>query len=106
MDSENPHSQASVQRVESESRVARSVDGQMSSREDSSDSECEPATESSDRGIAEKIDTAASAVSSTSSNDLASAAIVSCKSEVQEKTKTCDRNLLNAKQEKRQVGVT
>ncbi|EFN71542.1 hypothetical protein EAG_04592 [Camponotus floridanus] len=102
VDSENPHSQASVQRVESESRIARSVDGQMSSREDSSDSECEPATKSTDRGIAEKIDTAASAVSSTSSNDLASAAIVSCKSEVQEKTKTCDRNLLNAKQEKRQ----
>lgn len=100
MDSENPHSQASVQRVESESRVARPVDGQMSSREDSSDSECEPATRSTDRGIAEKIDTAASTVS-TSSNDLAS--IVPC--EVQEKTKACDRNLLNAKQEKRQVGV-
>ncbi|XP_011157813.2 uncharacterized protein LOC105194543 isoform X1 [Solenopsis invicta] len=48
-DSEDPHSEASVQRVcdnESQSRIERSVDSQMSSRKDSlavSGSECEPA---------------------------------------------------------------
>lgn len=102
-DSGNPHSQASVQRVESEPRVERSVDGQMSSREDSSDSECEPAAESSDQCIGEKVD---GAELSTSLNSLASAKIVPCKSVAQKNTKTCNRDLLNVKQGKRQVGVT
>ncbi|XP_050451807.1 uncharacterized protein LOC126851669 isoform X3 [Cataglyphis hispanica] len=101
-DSGNPHFQASVQRVESEPRVERSVDGQMSSREDSSDSECEPAAESSDRCIDEKVDEAANAASSTSLNSPASAKIVPCKSVAQKNTKTCDRDVLNAKYEKRQ----
>ncbi|KAL6436956.1 hypothetical protein ACFW04_004944 [Cataglyphis niger] len=101
-DSGNPHFQASVQRVESEPRVKRSVDGQMSSREDSSDSECELAAESSDRCIDEKVDEAANAASSTSLNSPASAKIVPCKSVAQKNTKTCDRDLLNAKHGKRQ----
>ncbi|XP_029674353.1 uncharacterized protein LOC115242296 isoform X9 [Formica exsecta] len=98
-DSGNPHSQASVQRVESEPRVERSVDGQMSSREDSSDSECEPAAESSDQCTGEKVDGAAL---STSLNSLASAKIVPCKSVAKKNTKTCNRDLLNVKQGKRQ----
>ncbi|KAM0726495.1 Inositol 1,4,5-triphosphate receptor associated 2 [Formica fusca] len=98
-DSGNPHSQASVQRVESEPRVERSVDGQMSSREDSSDSECEPVAESSDQCTGEKVDGAAL---STSLNSLASAKIVPCKSVAQKNTKTCNRDLLNVKQGKRQ----
>ncbi|XP_072746042.1 uncharacterized protein [Anoplolepis gracilipes] len=90
VDSENPHSQASVQRVESELRVVeRSVGGQMSGREDSSDNE--PVVESiGDRCIGEKVDRAASAVSSTSLNGAKIAP-------VQENAKTCDRDLLNAK---------
>ncbi|CAL1685492.1 unnamed protein product [Lasius platythorax] len=89
--SENPHSQPSVQRVESEPRVERSVDGQMSSREDSSDSEpAAAAAESSDRCIGEKV---VNAVSVTP-NGLASAKTEPCKSVAQ---KTCDRDLLNAK---------
>ncbi|XP_029165441.1 uncharacterized protein LOC114936427 isoform X3 [Nylanderia fulva] len=90
--SENPHSQASVQSVESEPRVERSVDGQMSSREDNSNGE--PVAESSsDRYISEKIAT---------SNGLTSAKIVSCKSVTQKDMKTYDRDLSNAKQGKRQ----
>lgn len=97
-----------MQRVESEPQVERSVDGQMSSREDSSDSECEPAAESSDRCIDEKVDGAANAASSTSLNSLASVKnIVPFKSVAQKNTKTtCDRDLLNAKQGKRQVSIT
>ncbi|XP_011345233.2 uncharacterized protein LOC105283844 isoform X2 [Ooceraea biroi] len=78
-DSEGPHSQVSVLRASSESRprVERSVDNQMSSREDSSlgsDSECEAAASAAgDRFIDEKsadeVDKAASAVSSTLSRD-------------------------------------
>ncbi|XP_067209273.1 uncharacterized protein [Linepithema humile] len=107
-DSENPHSQANARRVNGKKRVERSVDSQMSSREESSagsDSECEPAAGSSDQCIGEKVannaDRAVSAVSRTSASDSASTKVVPCRN-AQNDGKSCGRDLLNVKQGRRQ----
>lgn len=110
MNSENPHSQANARRVNGKKRVERSVDSQMSSREESSagsDSECEPvAAGSSDQCIGEKVanntDRTTSAVSRTSVNDSTFTKVVPCR-RAQNDGKTRGRDLLNVKQGRRQV---
>ncbi|KAL6265416.1 hypothetical protein P5V15_002212 [Pogonomyrmex californicus] len=105
-DSEDPHSQASVQRddSESQSRIERPVDSQMSSREDSltgSDSTCIPATGSDDRRTDEKVEnevgTAANVVSSTSLSDSVSRKVVPCKTEEENDEKTSKKRVLKPK---------
>jgi len=112
VDSEDPHSQASVQRVddESQSRIEWSVDSQMSSRKDGStvsgSGEREPATGSVeqcsiDEKVVNEVDKAVSVVSSTSLIDLISTDAVPS---TQSDEKACERNLLETKREIRQVG--
>lgn len=117
MDSEDPHSQASVQRVsdsESQSRIERSVDSPMSSREDSlavlgSEREPTAATRSVDHStIDEKVMIEASkAVDDVSSilltDEPVFAKVVSCKNVAQSDEKARERNRLT-KQKMRQVG--
>lgn len=106
MDPEEPHSWASVRTASGgdQSRIERSVDGQMSSREDTSagsDSECEPA-ESNDRCIDEKatgeIDRAAASSNDSTATKLPNDAI-------QDDGKI-ERDSNNAKRGKRQVSGT
>lgn len=114
MDSEDPHSQASVRRVDSESqsRIKRSVDSQMSSREDSLavlDSDRGPAAGSDDRcdideKVANEVGKAVNVVSSTSLADPVSTRVTPCKNVMQSDEKVCKRNLLKTKQDIRQVG--
>ncbi|XP_020283673.1 uncharacterized protein LOC109854705 isoform X4 [Pseudomyrmex gracilis] len=91
---EDPHSLTNTRRVGSESqlRVKQSVDSQMSSREDSSDSgsELEPAAESGDqcaKRVVNKTDTTAGEVSGP-----AFARIISCKNVVPNSRQTHNRN--------------
>lgn len=101
-----------MQRVdgESQSRIERSVDSPMSSREDSlavSDSKREPAAGSNDRCIDEKvaneIGKAVNVVSSSSLADPVSAKVVPYKNVEQNDEKARERNL-STKQEIRKVG--
>ncbi|XP_071554414.1 uncharacterized protein [Temnothorax nylanderi] len=109
-DSEDPHSQASVRRVDSESqsRIERSVDSQMSSREDSlAVSGSEPATGSDDRcGIDEKVaievGKAVNVVSSTSLADPVSTRVTSCKNVAKSDEKARERDVKETKQEIKQ----
>lgn len=95
---------------ESQSRIERSVDSQMSSREDSlavSDNEREPATEPNDRCVDEKVANevgkAVNVVSSASLTDPVSTKVMSCENIEQIDEKGQERNLLR-KQQIRKVG--
>lgn len=112
MDSEDPHSRASVRRADSESqpRIEWSVDSQMSSREDSlavSGSEHKPAAGSGDRCGIEKVTNGicktVNAVSSTSLADPISMRVTPCKNVTQSDGKVPQRILSKTKQEVRQV---
>ncbi|XP_018343708.1 PREDICTED: uncharacterized protein LOC108749461 isoform X2 [Trachymyrmex septentrionalis] len=110
MDSKDPHSLTCVQRVdgESQSRIERSVDSQMSNREDSlavsGNGECKSTTGSSDRcSIAEEvvneIDEIVNVAPSASLTDSNSIKVVPCKNSVQSDEKARERNLLEMKPE-------
>ncbi|XP_077277861.1 uncharacterized protein LOC143906007 isoform X3 [Temnothorax americanus] len=109
-DSEDPHSRASVRRVDggSQSRIERSVDRQMSSREDSlAVSGSEPATGSDDRcGINEKVaievGKAVNVVSSTSLADPVSTRVTSCKNVAESDEKAREQDVKETKQEIKQ----
>ncbi|XP_071643218.1 uncharacterized protein [Temnothorax longispinosus] len=110
-DSEDPHSWASVRRVDggSQSPIERSVDSQMSSREDSlAVSGSEPATTGSDDrcGIDEKVaievGKAVNVVSSTSLADPVSTRVTSCKNVTESDEKAREQDVKETKQEIKQ----
>ncbi|XP_018369157.1 PREDICTED: uncharacterized protein LOC108765104 isoform X3 [Trachymyrmex cornetzi] len=116
MDSKDPHSLTSVQRVdgESQSRIEQSVDSQMSNREDSlavsGNGECKPMTGSSDRcSIAEEVvnevDEIVNVAPSASLTDSGSIKVVPCKNAVQSDEKARERNLLEMKREIPQLAL-
>ncbi|XP_011067439.1 PREDICTED: uncharacterized protein LOC105153961 isoform X3 [Acromyrmex echinatior] len=108
MDSKDPHSLTCVQRDgESQSRIERSVDSQMSNRENSlavsGNGECKP-TGSSDRcSIAEEVvnevDEIINVAPSASLIDSDSIKVMPCKNVVQSDEKARERNLLEMKRE-------
>ncbi|XP_032673235.1 uncharacterized protein LOC116845069 isoform X3 [Odontomachus brunneus] len=110
-DPEDPHPQRSVRQVDDDqpSRIERSVDSQMSSREDTSageDSECESA-KPSDRCVDEGVTMGANEADQTA--DAVLPLIGSpmrkktpCENAVQHDGRARDRNLFDAKQERRQ----
>lgn len=115
MDLKDPHSLTCVQRVdgESQSRIERSVDSQMSNREDSlavsGNGEYKPAAGSSDRcsiaeEVANEVDKVVNVAPSASLTDSDSIKVVPCKNAVQSDEKARERNLLETKREIPQVG--
>lgn len=115
MDLKDPHSLTCEHRVdgESQSRIERSVDSQMSNREDSlavsGNGECKLTTGSNDRcSIAEEvvneIDKIINVAPSASLTDSDSIKVVPCKNAVQNDEKARERNLLEMKREIPQVG--
>ncbi|XP_012054982.1 PREDICTED: uncharacterized protein LOC105618053 [Atta cephalotes] len=116
MDLKDPHSLTCVQRVdgESQSRIERSVDSQMSNREDSlavsGNGECKPTTGSNDRcSIAEEVvnevDKIVNVAPSASLTDSDSIKVVPCKNAVQNDEKARERNLLEMKREIPQLAL-
>ncbi|KYQ57008.1 Protein SAAL1 [Trachymyrmex zeteki] len=110
VDLKDPHSLTCVQRVdgESQSRIERSVDSQMSNREDSlavsGNGEYKPAAGSSDRcsiaeEVANEVDKVVNVAPSASLTDSDSIKVVPCKNAVQSDEKARERNLLETKRE-------
>ncbi|XP_070526010.1 inositol 1,4,5-triphosphate receptor associated 2 isoform X2 [Cardiocondyla obscurior] len=116
VDSESPHSQTSMRIADSESpsQIERSVDSQMSRREDSlivSDNEREPTAGSGGRcGIDEKVVNEASKAVNESSTSLATdlvstRVITPCKNVTQSNEKARERNPSKTNQEAQQWPV-
>ncbi|XP_018301159.1 uncharacterized protein [Mycetomoellerius zeteki] len=116
VDLKDPHSLTCVQRVdgESQSRIERSVDSQMSNREDSlavsGNGEYKPAAGSSDRcsiaeEVANEVDKVVNVAPSASLTDSDSIKVVPCKNAVQSDEKARERNLLETKREIPQLAL-
>ncbi|XP_018407442.1 PREDICTED: uncharacterized protein LOC108783384 [Cyphomyrmex costatus] len=113
--SKDPHSLACVQRIddESQSRMERLVDSQMSNREDSlavsGNGECKPATGSSDlcsiNEVANEVDKVVNVAPFGSLIDSVSTKVVLYKNAVQSDEKARERNLLETKREIPQLAL-